>query len=242
MALGVYKVIVQLAPFSGLPEDTIENVFHITSAGANTVAADVANIATALTSFYNDTNAPATKSISDYIGEQVSRAANACTFLTYYHDVVEIPANWGSPVGAPSWTLGASDAATELPAEVAVALSYHGDLTDVPETQANPTPPPNIIRPASRRRGRIFIGPLTTIALFSDPNTKDVIPDSVLRTTLAESAIDLGQDLAANSYLWCVASKADDALYPVVGGYVDYAFDTQRRRGTAPSNRLVWTA
>jgi len=37
-----------------------------------------------------------------------------------------------------------------------------------------------------------------------------------------------------------VWSRTDEAVYPIVGGYVDYAFDTQRRRGQAPVARQSW--
>ena len=239
---GFYKVTVRLAAITALPEDSCENTFFFESnTGTGNDFDDDANIiAPLLTAFYNAVPTGGTNDIASYIGDQISRVSNACQMLFYFDAGPGVPLLWGSPVATRSWTLDAGLTGVSLPAEVAVVLSFHGDLTGIPETAPNPTPPPAVVRPAARRKGRVYIGPLLENALFAVPSTGEPVPTVFLRDALTGSGSDLKADAAAIGS-WVVASKTDDAYYPVAGGWVDYAFDTQRRRGQDPTNRTVWT-
>jgi hypothetical protein len=122
-----------------------------------------------------------------------------------------------------------------LPHETAICLSFQGDpVSGV--TQA-------------RRRGRVFLGPLAQSILTTDPGPPYV--SSTIRTTIANAAATLenGLDTAVGSHVsWAVYSPTldvtetiDDAFNDVTNGWVDNAFDTQRRRGQAPTARTTWT-
>lgn len=237
--MSVYKVVASLAYQSGLPEDVAINDFYFVKENPDDTEADIDSLVARLDSFYNDIPAGGTKSLSDYVGIQVSRVAEACSFLVYRSPtIIPVTLPWGSPVGVRSWTLGAGDSASGYPAEVAAALSYHADLTNVPETQTNPDPPPAIIRPASRKRGRLYFGPLIPGAGSNEGPNQDASMTTAVRTHFARSMEDL---LAANDELdWCVFSPTGLTVSAVVGGYVDDAFDTQRRRGTAADVRTSW--
>lgn len=238
---GFYKCTAVLPYITDMPEDTAQNSFYFSSQdGEVDHAAAIAQLGTRVTDFYNGIHAGSANSISDYIGDQVSRNANACSVNVYFHDDTEGPADpWGSPVGVSSWTIGAADAGIPLPAEVAAVMTYHADLTDVPETAPNPTPPPAIIRPASRLRGRLYIGPLQQAAGSESGTNGDLVPSSNFRNTLDAAAQDLFDDNDLD-YNWVGASVKDNSFWTVTGGYNDNAFDTQRRRGTAPTSRLSW--
>lgn len=110
-----------------------------------------------------------------------------------------------------------------LPQEVALCSSFQGDrVSGIPQ---------------SRRRGRVYIGPLAVAAL----NDAAGRPASAFVTALADATEALLlASIADGAYDWVVYSPTDDALVPIDNGWVDNAFDTQRRRGVAASGRTSW--
>lgn len=113
-----------------------------------------------------------------------------------------------------------------LPEEVALCLSYNGD-------------PPN----TPRRRGRVFIGPLSKgAAITSSGNqTGPVRPAAIFVEDLCKAA----QTMAAKSTAQCAwvirSSMPSENFVGITKGYVDNAFDTQRRRGPDADARQLWT-
>lgn len=103
-----------------------------------------------------------------------------------------------------------------------------------------------------RRRGRVYIGPICfdaseVVGSQRRPTAAamEAITD-VANTVL--SGIDLGSGPPPNSVKWAVyspttdaTSSIDDAFNDVVRGWVDNAFDTQRRRGCAPTLRSTFS-
>lgn len=239
--MGVYKVVAEMPFQSGLPEDVSLNTFYFVSEETDPDTAEMDEIVTRLDAFYTDTPADADAgfSISDYLGIQISRTASAASFLFYWSDTIApVDMDWGSPVRMTSWTVPAPVGSTGLPGEVAIALSYNADLTDVPETQTNPDPPPATIRPAARLRGRIFLGPLTTGAMSNEGANQDASVTSSLRENLCYALEALMNSNALTT--WCLLSQVNASVHEIVGGYVDDAFDTQRRRGTKAEVRTAW--
>lgn len=235
------KVVVQFPRLSGITEDVVDNTFWF--AMDDTVdygSTEYTAITDRLITFYNtNPGSPATQAICWGMGSVLSRVSNAAKMYVYAHDTISPADPFGTPVFSRSWTLGAAAGTGGLAAETAVCLSYHADLTDIPETETNPSPPPAVIRPASHRRGRLFIGPLNTSAAGTN-TAGELVPGTIMLNALCGAASDL---LAANDsdWQWVVASPTVGLDFPVVGGYVDDAFDTQRRRGKAPSTRQTWT-
>lgn len=107
-----------------------------------------------------------------------------------------------------------------FPHEVALCLSY---------TAAED---PDLATP--RRRGRIFIGPLGNVATISNGR-----PGNALKDTL----LDFGESLAAigtgGNTTWKLHSRSDNVTAKIEAIYCDDAWDTQRRRGLAPTAREV---
>lgn len=210
---------------SGLPADRIVNDFAFQSAGAPTTG-DVDAMFAAVDHFFR-TSQSLGKAVGSYISGQVNRSATHT--LSAYH-IVAGPL--GSPFREDPW-LGpvAAEVATGLPTEVAGVLSFHADLTGIPEESG-------ATRPKARRRGRVFVGPLTTSAI-TNTDPPYVLSSSFL-LTLREAAVDLLDEADAAGVPWCVWSREDATLRPVVGGWTDNAPDTQRRRGFAATVRTVW--
>jgi hypothetical protein len=104
------------------------------------------------------------------------------------------------------------------PTEVALCLSY----ATVDDPMAS-TP---------RRRGRIYLGPFLTNEFSARPGA-----------ALISAALELGQGLAsagnASNSTWLMYSRRDMEYAKIESIWVDDAWDTQRRRGLAPTARTV---
>lgn len=123
------------------------------------------------------------------------------------------------------------------PNEVAVALSYQAPVV-AGEAQA-------------RRRGRIFIGPMSQDAGTS--STGGPRPSSSCRTDICAAADALKDDTTLAGLVWSVFSPTTagappwssgdlaTAFHAVTNGWVDDAFDTIRSRGVAATNRTLFT-
>jgi hypothetical protein len=208
---------------SNLPEDIFVNTFHFLVESDPVTTADADRVQAALLSFYNTIHAPATSPLANSISDTVSRTANATTTKVY--DLGE-PAP-RVPVKTYSWTLGTGAGSIGLPNEVALCLSYQTDIGsgDNPRT----------------RRGRIYVGPCQSnnaVGLGGD-----VIPNATMIGRLTASASYLAAlgDAPSPTVTWCVYSRVEDQFFAITKGWVDNAFDTQRRRGRKAQARTLWT-
>lgn len=237
---GVIQLVSRLPHSNGLPADTFENVQHLEVAGSDPAGQDIIDAMNAFRDFYITDPGAQLNPLSEYISEVVNRGADACTILAYFTNDLSGDTVFGSPIGQLSFTLPATSSTLQLPEEVAVVLSLHGDLTNVPVSQANPSPPPATIRPQQRRRGRLYLGPLgqnagTETAGSYRPNVS-IRQDIGTAFEAYYSAI-----VGVTPWVPAVWSKADEATHPITGGYVDDAWDTQRRRGLLPTLRTEFT-
>lgn len=245
MADSLIRAVVELERVSAIPEDTVVNVFHFRDVGGSgIITTDLDEIEDALIAFYNSVATGATKTIAAFLAQSMSRVTNRAKIKFYNKNINPDSGDFGSPIRTTSWTLGAIDAGppTGLTGEAACCLSFEGDLTNIPETEANPSPPPAFFRPAARRRGRVYIGPLNEAAIQENSGTDfEVKPSSALLSSLRFSGEDLRDYPLTGGWEWVVYSPTDDQAYTVVTGFVDNAFDTQRRRGNASTSRTLWT-
>lgn len=224
--MAYIRSVVTFQGTSGDAQDRFQNVFHFIKTGSPTNT-DYAEIGAALNSFYTaDTGAQVSTLMSYMARDQIS--ASPLPFVTHYELLT------GGETGSPeaqSDLLGWSSSVTnDLPHEAAICLSFYSDLDDIPEEQG-------LTRPASRRRGRIYLGPLNTAALGADGRISSSVGIDMiyaaerLRTWSGFTALNLG---------WAVYSRTDDQARVVVGGWVDNAFDTQRRRGLDSNTRYTF--
>jgi len=141
--------------------------------------------------------------------------------VTKFYDVTVLPS--GPPFHTDSFTITPGTSGP-LPEEVALCLSY----------QALQTPGLD----QRNRRGRVYIGPFGTNALATGAPAR---PHGTLITDLAGAATALASGAASDGTPWVVYSSTLASSALVTDGWVDNAWDTQRRRGKAASSRTTWT-
>lgn len=114
-------------------------------------------------------------------------------------------------------------ASVPLPAEVAIVLFIQA------------APASGV--PQARRRNRKYLGPFGTIA-----NQTPGRPLTATRQTICLAAKELlNAAQASNTWGWRVYSPTTDLDHTPVGGWVDDAWDTQRRRGLEKTGRILWS-
>lgn len=104
-----------------------------------------------------------------------------------------------------------------LPGEVAVCSSFYSGQN------------------VKRKRGRHYIGPLGAGASDGAGSPR---PSPELRAAIIDRAKNVAN--STENVTWVVVSQVGVMANEVTGGWCDNAFDTQRRRGNAPSGRVVW--
>jgi hypothetical protein len=217
---GIRMQVVFSGP-SGLAEDKYVNTFAFRQNGSvQPTTALYESIRDALSEFYN-VPPPETQS---RLGTYMSGALGATALVKAY---------WlGQAVPREPYEMGMSfsgGGSQNLPSEVSLCASYFAE------------------RNLPRQRGRIYIGPLNNTAL-SGSNVNVARPNGDLITTLAGSAKRLAA-AGGTAFSWSVLSAAAFAAggpdaFPLRGitdGWVDNAFDTQRRRGEDANLRIEWT-
>jgi hypothetical protein len=129
-----------------------------------------------------------------------------------------------------------SSASPPLPAEVALCLSFRAAY----ESGVNP----------QRRRGRIFLGPIAQSAM--EVVAGQARPTAAVRNLLAAAAGTMQEGVLLNvgdpeRMRWSIYSPTTDATQDiglafndVLDGWIDNAFDTQRRRGPVATARTTF--
>jgi hypothetical protein len=112
---------------------------------------------------------------------------------------------------------------TMLPSQVSLCLSYQGAAVSG-TSQA-------------RRRGRTYFGPFA-----GDQGATTGRPAAGLVTAMQVFGAGLLSDSAtSDNYEWVVYSRVNDAPVPIVGGWVDNAWDIQRRRQLDATERTTFS-
>lgn len=212
--MGHLRSQVVLQGASNLPEDRFINVFNFDT-GATAVETHALLVDQALANFYGATDrVPAGFGLAPHFSQYVIRP-----FTIRHYDMADpeprIPVVSTHTLMAYSATSGLRD----MPEEVAVVLSLAG------------APPVT-----GRRRGRLYIGPLNNDCATDASTSLPTRVTSGFRTLLATEAGTLvDTDLG-----WSIWSPTSSTLVPIVGGFIDDAFDTQRRRGPVSTTRTLW--
>jgi hypothetical protein len=212
------RAVVTLPYTSGLPEDVVVNTFHFLTDTSPASAGERNEILVNVTAFYNSDFGTPGDPLSEYIGNLVSRAALACRIDLF--DLADLEPR--QPIQSTTFTLGATSSTNNLPAEVACCASFQADpVSGIPQ---------------SRRRGRVYIGPLNY-----DANTgTSGRPATVFRQAIADAMEGMFDLQAGSGVAWCVYSRAGDAMAAVTNGWVDDEWDTMRSRGRDATGRLTW--
>lgn len=240
---SVLRLVSRLFPETGLPEDICENTCHVSLPDDVITGPELADCLEAFQNFYIIDGVGQSLEVAKFLSTTIERTGAVHQILAYITGDLTGATPTGSPVSTLAFTMPAASVSDNFPEEVAAVLSYHGDLTDVPAEEVNPSPPPAMIRPAQRRRGRMFVGPVNTTA-STESGGGYPRPNAQFRgdvTSAFTNMYDAINAIGGNVANLCVWSKSDAALYPVFGGFMDDAWDTQRRRGVAPTTRTSFT-
>jgi hypothetical protein len=211
--MTTYAALVSLEDANQIPEDVITNTLHFEHAQEG--PPDFANLDDILFDFYNAVPVDA-GSLTDFF--TTKRISKKITFQ-YYDLSTPKPR---VPAHIEVRELDGVGSGNQLPGEVALCLSWQA-AKEAGVSQA-------------RRRNRIYIGGLSTTAAEDDGR-----PRALMLASMASNARDmLAAADSSLSWEWVVYSPTNQEQYPIDNGWVDDSFDTQRRRGRAPTSRVIW--
>ena len=118
-----------------------------------------------------------------------------------------------APIFDETFTFTSAPSGIPLPLETAVVLSYQAaPVSGIPQ---------------ARRRGRVYLGPISSANLHTDGRISSTAMNLVLDA--ADSL--LTASLASSTWKWSTHSRVLGSGSEVMGGWVDNEWDTQRRRG-----------
>jgi hypothetical protein len=195
-----------------LGPDRIINTWHFIGTADYDASATFAR--RSVDRFYNAPNN--NHSIGEYLSPWVQRVGEMRSYN------MDLPKDERSPT-IETLTLGPASSGG-LPEEVACCLSYHA--IELPTN--------------ARRRGRVFIGPLGNNAIDSATSTTPARPIAAMLSDLAFAANRLLSE-PEGGVPWALRSVTPAQNFHLIGGgYIDNAFDTQRRRGPDTTARVLW--
>lgn len=225
MADTTFLVQVAIPHDSAIPKDGVVNTFHFRGPEAPTELQRT-SLLNRITGFYNGVHSPGLYSVGSNLSSRLN--GDAATIKAY--DLNDAKPRTPVIEETVSITVG-SAADGSLPNEVALVGSY----------QAAKVSGLN----QARRRGRLYIGPLSVVAASAVAG-QDPRPAVRLVDALVGAMDDLATDNDELEWEWVVysptnAAQGGTSFAPVSSGWVDNAWDTQRRRGLAATARTTWT-
>lgn len=214
-----HQLQVRIPYFTGLVEDVVSNVLHFDWVGVgNPTPTDYVSLEGLVQQFYAEvfTNA-STAGMAPWMRPLLT------TMKVY--DLVDVPPR--VPKHSATTPLASTLAsAGSLPTEVSLVISAQAD--------------PQSGSPQARRRGRVYIGGIGT-GLTAGGSSAFPVPSPTLLANAATAASNMANNGTVIDWIWVVWSRVDSLPYPITNGWVDNAFDTQRRRGQAATARTLWT-
>ncbi len=215
------RAVVKVNADSGLPDDAIVNTFHFKTESDPVLAGTLAAIANTLGDAY-DIPGP-------FLSSKYTWGTAKATFYNLADPEPRVPLTELSLAMTTDPAPGAA-----LPPEVGLCLSYEANQISG--------------QPQARRRGRAYIGPFQVGGLIDHS-----VPPAAFVTAVKNMGAKILTDSDANAdWTWCVYSRSTNegttvppsvpqplssSFFPVVRGFVDNAWDIQRRRGLAPTSR-----
>lgn len=214
--MPLYRFDVVIPSVTALPEDVTVNTWHFFN-GSPVLPSDFDNVRDMLFDFYDVEQATLNLAITDFM----SNDAVGANWVVRAYDLSDpLPR---APVYTSGFTVTHLGNANPMPSEVALVLSIQA----APESGV----------PQARRRNRKYLGPFSVLGLEAPGR-----PSLPLMLTIGRAAKELLNAAQASlSWGWRVYSPTTDLDLEPVGGWVDNAWDTQRRRGLASSLREPWS-
>lgn len=208
-----------LRSVNGVPADDCINTFAFVADPLS----DIQLLADAFANFWNSSSTGQTNAVGEYINDSILRSDG---LLVEIIQSPQTPPN--PPIGGGIYDLVASGSPVPVPQEVALCLSMH---TANYLTSATP----------GRERGRVYVGPLNTLA-EGDPGTNQVSrPTDIFMQDVVFGINAVYESLVLNDAFLAIWSRAAGTLSAVTGGWVDNEWDTQRRRGRPATGRTNYS-
>lgn len=212
--MPVIRCQVRIPYFTNLPEDVITNTWHFFWDGVTDYEDACGYLTARLDTFYT----------ACYSGSNGAPWVRWDLAAAHWYNLSDPPPR--VPFIVPMPIAGVTIVSTSFPMEAAVCLSYQADpLSGMSQ---------------ARRRGRIFLGGLN--GSWFDNGAAATFPSvSVTRANAVITAVEANILVTGDAGLqWVVWSPTASASSVVSNGWIDNAIDTQRRRGNAPSSRILW--
>nr|CRY96786.1 hypothetical protein [uncultured prokaryote] len=209
--MATIRAQIQLPYTTGIPSDVSTNTLHFVLPDP-VVALDYELLANAISAIFGWPTGGFT--VGSSIGAAVTRAADGCS-IDFYDLADPTPR---VPRATELFTMpDATSGVTDLPHEAACCLSYRATYLS------------GVSR--ARQRGRNYIGPFQINA-----NTNGR-PTTQIRASIRGGYQRMVTMLDAIDAVWVVRSEVSNTNHTVAALWTDNAWDTQRRRGVAPTDR-----
>lgn len=213
-----HEVQVSIPYFNALPRDCATNVLHFNRFGGAPIESNFVDLVDVLTVFYSTIyNQTGFGGAAPYANPDGTR------YKIYDLDDVTPRA----PVYETVEPFG-YDATSEctMPPETAVCCSFSGvGLSGTP---------------LASQRGRMYLGILGDGVVSLGTSGQFPTVGEAFRNFVNSAAQALVGNASTAGWIWVVLSRKLSTTYPVVKGYCDDAFDTQRRRGQDTTIRSTW--
>lgn len=212
--MPIIRCQVRLPYFTNLPEDVATNTLYYSVPSGVPTTGELDDVSAMIEAFY--------LGVGDNFAGVLLRVGTPCEIRMYNLADAEPR----QPIRIDNFALPAAVPADNMPLECAVVLSYHAAFSSGV--------------PNARRRGRIYLGPLHTDVLNAGSASAFPAPTATFISEII-TAVGALSSITANGCEWVQYSPTTDLGLPVVGGWVDNEFDTQRRREGRPSSRTTFT-
>lgn len=212
--MSVFRFQLTFPQDSLLPADYITNTFHFENPAAPIIT-DYDNVRDILADFFTVAPTAGGSSLQTYL----SSTMGSPVAVKAYDLSDPLPR---APVYTSSFTLTAAGSGL-LPAENAVVLSFQARTESGVDQR--------------RRRNRVYLGTWgsnanTTLGQVASTQTLQI-------QRAAQDMFDAAQ--ASSQWQWVIWSPTDQVAKDVDNGWVDNAWDHQRRRGTKASTRQTFS-
>lgn len=221
-----------LEPAAGFSDESVVNTFAFASEVTIDAAARL-DILNAVAGFYNTLHFEAAATVASYLAGTLSRDVGGCSLKMY-----DITGHLdGSPAGSPiedsTFTLGAAATADNMPTQTAAVITTRarGALDE-------PVEGPGGVRPRQRVSGRLFVGPLNESAFVSGSSDHRRFTTAFMGSLIC-AAEGLQDALVDGDYAWCVWSRTNADMIPIVRAECDDSPDVLRSRKINPTQRYV---
>lgn len=202
---------------NGLSEDRYVNTFHALELP---LGGEYEALALAVRNFYLDTDGIGTNNIRTYMANHAW--GDNATVKIYELDDAEPR----QPVYEEVYDhIPQNSASVALPSEVSSCISFSA--------------PPAAGVPMARRRGRIYIGPLNVDAVEVGGSSLKSRPKAVFMEVACRAFRNLATTMFEAGYAMMQYSPTSGVASAPSVCWMDDAWDTQRRRGVAPTGRFT---